>query len=94
MKWLENIELRTTGSNRELLESHLQELVNEMEKKLNKQAIKVYCRLMTDTNFCVHLFHDSKKAENSGSRLGLRLASALKDFGLVSHSIWVETRSK
>jgi nucleoside-diphosphate-sugar epimerase len=31
-----------------------------------------------------------KKEENSGSPLGLRLASALKEFGLVNHSIWIE----
>jgi len=31
-----------------------------------------------------------KKVENNGSRLGLRLASALKEFGLVNHSVWVE----
>jgi hypothetical protein len=45
---------------------------------------------MIDTDFSIHLFHDSKKVEKSGSPLGLRLASALKEFGLVNHSIWIE----
>jgi hypothetical protein len=94
MKWLENIELRTIDSNRELLESQLQELINAVKKEQNNQVIKIYSHVMTDTYFSIHLFHDSKKAENTGSRLGLRIASALKDFGLVNHSIWVETRSK
>lgn len=94
MKWLEVIELRSVDSNRELLESQLQELMNEVEKETRKLAIKSYSRVMIDTDFSIHLFHDSKKVDNSGSRLGLRLTSALKEFGLVNHSIWIEMHSK
>ena len=94
MKWLEVIELRTAGSNRELLESQLQELINKVDKETKKQAIKVYSHVAINTDFSIHLFHDSKKAEANGSRLGLRIAAALKDFGLVTHSIWIEMHSK
>ena len=94
MKWLEIIELRSVESNRELLESQLQKLMNEVDKETKKQAIKSFSRVMIDTDFSIHLFHDSKKVENSGSPLGLRLASALKEFGLVNHSIWIEMHSK
>ncbi|MFC1557062.1 hypothetical protein ACFL6I_06240 [candidate division KSB1 bacterium] len=90
MKWIEIIELRSADSNRELLETHLQKLTNEMDKEKVKQAIKVYTRVMIDTDFSIHLFHDSNKVENSGSALGLRLVSALKAFGLVNHTVWVE----
>ncbi len=90
MKWLEIIELRSVGSNRKLLESQLQELINEVDREAKNQAIKAYNRVMIETDFSIHLFHDSKKVENSGSPLGLRLASALKEFGLVNHSIWIE----
>lgn len=94
MKWLEIIELRSVDSNRELLESQLQKLTNDLDKETKKQAIKAYSRVMIDTDFSIHLFHDSKKVETSGSQLGLRLASALKEFGLVNHSIWIEMHSK
>jgi hypothetical protein len=90
MKWLEIIELRSVGSNRELLESQLQKLINEADREIKGQAIMIYSRVMIDTDFSIHLFHDSKKVESSGSSLGLRLASALKEFGLVNHSIWIE----
>jgi len=46
-----------------------------METK--KQAIKAYSRVIMD-------------ADISGSPLDLRLASALKKFGIVNHSVWVE----
>ena len=65
-------------------------LTNELDKETKKQAIKAYSRVMIDTDFRIHLFHDSKNVENSGSQLGLCIASALKEFGLVNHSIWIE----
>jgi len=90
MKWLEIIELRSVESNRELLESQLQKLINEVDKETKKQAIKVYSHTTVETDFRIHLLHDSKEADISGSPLGLHLASALKKFGLVNHSVWVE----
>jgi len=94
MKWLEIIELRAVESNRELLKSKLQKLLDQVDKGRKKQGILAYSRVLIDTDFSIHLFHDSKKMENSGSPLGLRIASALKAFGLVNHSIWIEMHSK
>ena len=94
MNWLEIIELRSVNRNRELLKSQLPNLINEVDKEAKKQAIKVYSRVIVDTDFRIHLFHNSNKIDNSGSPLGLRLASALKEFGLVNHSIWIEMHSK
>ena len=94
MKWIEVIQLRSVDSNRELLESQLQKLMNEVDKGRKRQTIKSYSRVLIDTDYSVHLFHDSKKVGNSGSPLGLRIASALKAFGLVNHSIWIEIHNK
>jgi len=94
MKWLEIIELRSAGGNNKLLESQMRKLVNEVYERTEKNTVKAYCRLMIDTDFSIHLFHDSKKVEKSGSPLGLRLASALREFGLVNHSIWTEMHGK
>ena len=91
MKWLEIIELRSAGRNRTLLESQLQNVIsNEVNQVPKQQTIKVYNHLAVETDFSIHLLHDSKEADIGGSPLGLRLASALKEFGLVNHSIWVE----
>ncbi len=94
MKWLEIIELRSVDSNRELLESKLQKLIDQVDKEKKEQRIMAYTRVLIDTDFSIHLFHDSNKVENSGSSLGLRLASALKEFGTINHSIWIEMHSK
>ena len=94
MKWLEIIELRSIDSNRESLESQLKKLINEVDKEIKKQTIKTYNRVMIDTDFSIHLLHESKKVDKGGSSLGLHLASALKEFGLVNHSVWIETHGK
>jgi len=90
MKWLEIIELRSVGKNRELLQTHLQQLIDDVEMEARKHFIKVYNHVMIDADFSIHLLHESDKAENEGSSLGLRLTSALKEFGLVNHSVWIE----
>ena len=94
MKWIELIQLRSAGSNRELLISKLQRLVDEVDRKRKRQVIMAFSRESIDTDFSIHIIHDSKKIENSGSRLGLRLVAALKEFGLVHHSIWREMHGK
>ena len=94
MKWLEIIELRTVNRNQDLLKSQLRNLINKTEQEAKKQTIKVYSRVMVDTDFSIYLFHDSKKIENNGSPLGLNLVTALKEFGLVNHSVWIEMHDK
>jgi hypothetical protein len=90
MKWLEIIELRSVGRDQGLLESQFKELVKEVDKEANRQAIKAYSRVMRDTDFSFHLFHDSDQIEPGGSPLGLQIASSLKEFGLVNHTVWIE----
>lgn len=94
MKWIEIIELRTVGRHRELLKSQLQKLIDQVNKERKTQWILAYTRVLIDTDFSIHIFHDSTKVENSGSPVGLRLASALKEFGTVHHSIWMEMHAK
>lgn len=92
MKWLEIINLRSTDGNREMLESTLQKLFDQVEKE--KQGVRTYRRVMIDSDFSIHLHYDSENPDTVGSPLGLRLASALKQFGLVNHSIWKEWTNK
>ena len=90
MKWIEIIELRSAGNAREQLETCLQEFLDQVEKKVEKQTVKLYTRMMVDTDLSIHLFHDSRIVKSEGSSLGIRLASALKSYGLVNHTIWTE----
>ena len=90
MKWIEAIHLRTANSNRKVLESKLQELIRSLSRNSETQSIKIYNREMVGTDINIILFQDIEKAEIGGSRLGMRLVAALKKYGIVNHSIWIE----
>ena len=94
MKCLEIIELRAAGNKRDSLASQLQTIISLLEKGSSKQKIKIYTRVLVDSDFSIMLFHDTTKTGTEGSRIGLHLASALKAFGLVNHSIWNELESQ
>ena len=94
MKWLEMIELRSVECHRELLESQLQQLIHDVNKETDPQAIRAYHRVTIDTDVSIHLVHESTHAERNGSPLGVRLASSLQEFGLVNHSVWIEMQSQ
>lgn len=93
MKWIEIIELRSADNNRELMKSQLQSLINEVNLEARQQKIQVYSHKTVETDLRIHLIHDSKKTKVSVSPLGLDLASALKEHGLVNHSVWIEMQS-
>ena len=42
MAWLEIIEIRAVGSNRELLKSQLQGLIDEISKESGLNSVKIY----------------------------------------------------
>jgi hypothetical protein len=94
MAWLEIIEIRAVGSKRELLESQLQDLINVVNQDTNLQTIKVYMHVILETDFSIHLFHDSQKVDTSCSSICTRLVSSLNDFGLVNHTVWVENSNR
>jgi hypothetical protein len=54
--------------------------------------IKTFRHAVLETDWSVHLLWESERPEQNGSSLGLRLAQALKEFGLIDHSIWVEEK--
>jgi hypothetical protein len=90
MAWLEIIEIRAVGSNRDILESQLQDLIKDVNQDENLQTIKVFRHVMLETDFSIHLLHDSHKADTKCSSICSRLVPSLKDFGLVNHTIWIE----
>ena len=89
MKWVEVILIRSVEINREKLESKLRRLIAMDSKTDHQRMVHVYSRVLVESDFCIHLVHDSEKVEHSGSRLALRLVTALKEFGLVNHNVWI-----
>jgi hypothetical protein len=90
MKWLEIIKLRSAGNSPDFLEKISLSGTDPGQNGLVK--IEYYRHAFLDTDLSVHLEWDSEKPEKHGSTLGLHLARALKDFGLIDHSIWIEKK--
>ena len=90
MKWIEIIRLRSVGKDSELLE----ELLMSMDKvgQSGLVEMKTYHHAALGSDLSIHLHWESEQPEQNGSSLGLHLAQALKEFGLVDHSIWVEEK--
>lgn len=88
MKCLEVIKLRSTGEGSELLE----ELLRSVDKFSQRGLVetRTYHHAALGTDLSVHLLWDSDRPEPNGSDLGLRLVQALKEFGLVDYSVWIE----
>jgi len=94
MKWIEVIGVRATTGNRQILEARLEDLVCTVKKRGSTVSIAVLHRLNVASDLRVHLQHDSKAPDPTGSSLGLRLAAEMEAFGLVHHSIWFEIQEK
>ena len=90
MRWLEIIELQSVSKDRKPLELALQGLIEDLNKNSYQKVINIFNHIAVAGDFAIHLFHESGKADISGSTLGLQLVSALKQYGLVNHKIWVE----
>jgi hypothetical protein len=90
MRWLEVIKLRSAGKGSGSLEEFLAPINRLSQNGL--VGIKTYRHASLEMDWNVHLFWESERPEQNGSNLGLHLAQALKEFGLVDHSIWVEEK--
>ncbi len=90
MKWAEMVMVRSAGSSVEILNATLQDLMNEVAIEVEHEAVRVFRREKLDSDICIVLFHSGKKTRTGGSPLGLHLAAALKEVGLVCHTIWRE----
>jgi hypothetical protein len=90
MNWLEIIELRTANSFHKNLELKISNVLEEFHKSATDHIIKVYNRIGLNSDISIHILHHSNNSDVNGSIEAFQLVSALKDFGLTNHSIWIE----
>ena len=90
MKWMEVVKLRIAEKKQESVEQEVVKLIKELGDKGNMKDIKLYHNAVVDNDLSVHLCWETDNAEPQGSATGLCLVHVLKEYGLISHSIWVE----
>ena len=87
MKTLEIIHLRLAGDS-------TQTLVDAIRKSVGCGAdgmdIRLYRHTRLETDLAVHLHREITGRSAQASDVGTRLASLLREYGMVEHSVWVE----
>ena len=88
MKWVEIIKLRSAGKAPESLKAFLSMIARNGHSGLTE--MRIYRHAAWETDWSLHLHWETEQPEKNGSALGLRLSQALKEFGLIDHSTWIE----
>lgn len=88
MKWVEIVKLRSVGNGPEPLKTFFSEVSRNGQSGLAE--MRIYRNAGWETDWALLLHWDSEKLQEDGSVLGIRLSQALKEFGPVDHSVWIE----
>jgi hypothetical protein len=88
MKQLEIIHLRLSGEPVETLSSQIRDSIRAAGT--GTQVVTLYRRKGLETDIAIHINHLEGLEPDGQSSLGVRLASALKAYGLVEHTLWEE----
>jgi hypothetical protein len=88
MKHLEIIHLRSAGEPLKALGELIAESVGELGA--DQEVVTLYRRDELDTDLAVHIVRSILRGRQEPSDLAMRLASALKAYGLVEHTLWKE----
>jgi hypothetical protein len=91
MKWLEIITLRSHAKvDMQLLDELLQQVV-ESKTSGRPEKIRMYQNSIVETDLSIHIYWETKPRPQRESPLGQQFSYALKNLGLLNHSVWVET---
>lgn len=91
MKWVEIITLRSpTRINAQFVDELLKQ-VDESDIRKHLVGIRTFQHAIVETDLSIHIYWESESGSQQKSPLGLKFSYALKDMGLLNHSVWVET---
>ena len=95
MKWVEIISLRCPANIDTPFVDELLKEVSESDSATDTPEhlveIRVYHHSVFESDLSIHIYWKSEPGRQDKSPLGLRLFSALRNLGLLTHSVWVET---
>jgi len=91
MKWVEIITLRSPAHiDTQFVEEILKEVRNSDTSK-HLVDIRMYHHSVVETDLSIHIYWKSEPGSQHKTPLGLKFSYALKNLGLLNHSVWVET---
>jgi pyruvate-formate lyase-activating enzyme len=91
MKWVEIITLRSPSNiNTQFVDELLKE-ISKPETPEDLVEIRIYHHSVVETDLSIHIYWESEPRSQHKSPLGLKFSYALRNLGLLNHSVWVET---
>jgi len=97
MKWVEIISLRCATNIDTPFVNELLKGISESDSATDTPEhlvdMRVYHHSIVETDFSIHFYWESESGSQDKSPFGLRFSSALRNLGLLSHSVWVETEA-
>jgi len=90
MLWMEMIRLRTTPAQLKKVTGLLLETSSRAAGEAGLVRMHMYNSASHQSDLALSLWWDTEFLQHEGSRAGLTMREALKAFGLVEHTIWVE----
>jgi hypothetical protein len=88
MKRLEIVHLRSSGESLEALNDLIKESI--WADGGGAEVVTVYRRSGLETDIAVHIRHHDTDGGNGLNDLACQLTAALREFGLVEHTVWEE----
>jgi hypothetical protein len=90
MKTVEIITVRMDPQREEPLLRELRVALDAKSLSDDRVNVEFYRHATVETDLSIHLRSETLRADELPSVLGRRLASALREFGPISHSVWFE----
>ena len=91
MKWAGIIRVYIGKNMRNALNHQLESTLKDLDVANKRARVKLYDSLQGD-ELSIHLTWEQGEPKCWGSEIGISLTNKLNEFGLVSHSIWIERR--
>ena len=92
MKSIEVIEIRLAQNLNKVLEKEIGNIMEEIMENELEYTLKLYKKLQLRSDYMIIIYHSKELINHKGSELGQQLKVALKDFGMINHTIWGESQ--
>jgi hypothetical protein len=91
LKRLEVIHLRLSGQRPEALIQQIRNAVIHHDPNMVKQ---IYQQSAVETDLAIQIQMTESPANQPDTELGVRLSMALREYGMVAYTIWIEQRGE
>lgn len=91
MKRLEVIHLRLAGQRPEALIQQIRDAVIRHDPNM---VIRIYQHAAVETDLAIHIQMAEPPANQVDAELGVRLSTALREYGMVEDTVWIEQQEE